>query len=491
MGTASSGEWIAILLYFALVIGVGVYFFFRDRKVEGEKEYFLGGRSMGGWVAALSAGASDMSAWVLMGLPGSIYLYGIGKVWIAVGLVIGTICAWVFVAPRLRRYSIRANDSITIPQFLTNRFQSKNKGLQIISAIVFVVVYCIYSASSISACGTLFNTVTGMSAKTAMIIATAIILVYVFLGGFNAVCWTDFFQGLLMLGSLFAAPIVALCMMQKSGTTAGTLPAGYWNMMTSWQDILSGLGWGLGYAGMPHIIIRFMSVKSDKELKKAAKVGIGWTFFILMFAVLVSVVAHLFLGDGQESSTIFIAIVRRIFTGPWLGLISGLLLSAILAGAMSTADSQLLAASSAFASDVYKPVIRKGQSTDKEMLWVGRIVVLVIAAAALLIASNPGSGTIMSLVENAWGIFGASFGPVIVLSLFWRGFTFSGAAAGIVAGAVVDVLWLVLFKSTGVYEIVPGFAAGLLAAVIASKCSSAESRETAAALFDQCIAYKD
>ena len=232
-------------------------------------------------------------------------------------------------------------------------------------------------------------------------------------------------------------------------------------------------------------------IRAQKLQKKAAKVGIGWTFFILMFAVLVSVVAHLFLGDGQESSTIFIAIVRRIFTGPWLGLISGLLLSAILAGAMSTADSQLLAASSAFASDVYKPVIRKGQSTDKEMLWVGRIVVLVIAAAALLIASNPGSGTIMSLVENAWGIFGASFGPVIVLSLFWRGFTFSGAAAGIVAGAVVDVLWLVLFKSTGVYEIVPGFAAGLLAAVIASKCSSAESRETAAALFDQCIAYKD
>ena len=169
MGTASSGEWIAILLYFALVIGVGVYFFFRDRHQEGEKEYFLGGRSMGGWVAALSAGASDMSAWVLMGLPGSIYLYGIGKVWISVGLLIGTVCAWIFVAPRLRRYSIRANDSITIPQFLTNRFLSKNKGLQIISAIVFVVVYCVYSASSISACGTLFNTVTGMIAKTAMI----------------------------------------------------------------------------------------------------------------------------------------------------------------------------------------------------------------------------------------------------------------------------------------------------------------------------------
>ena len=220
MGTASSGEWIAILLYFALVIGVGVYFFFRDRNVEGEKEYFLGGRSMGGWVAALSAGASDMSAWVLMGLPGSIYLYGIGKVWIAVGLVIGTICAWVFVAPRLRRYSIRANDSITIPQFLNNRFQSKNKGLQIISALVFVVVYCIYSASSISACGTLFNTVMGMSAKTAMIIATAIILVYVFLGGFNAVCWTDFFQGMLMLAALMLTPILALFVMKGADFVA-------------------------------------------------------------------------------------------------------------------------------------------------------------------------------------------------------------------------------------------------------------------------------
>ena len=478
------------IAYFVILLGVALVFYFNGTNKNSE-DFFLGGRSMGPWVTALSAQASDMSAWLLMGLPGSILAFGFGQMWIGIGLAIGTAANWILCAKRLRTFSKAANDSITLPQYLTNRFKASSRALQIISAVIFLVAYTVYSASSIKACGTLFETVLGVPAQIAMYAAAVIIVGYTFLGGFNAVCWTDFFQGLLMLGSLFAAPIVALCMMQKSGTTAGTLPAGYWNMMTSWQDILSGLGWGLGYAGMPHIIIRFMSVKSDKELKKAAKVGIGWTFFILMFAVLVSVVAHLFLGDGQESSTIFIAIVRRIFTGPWLGLISGLLLSAILAGAMSTADSQLLAASSAFASDVYKPVIRKGQSTDKEMLWVGRIVVLVIAAAALLIASNPGSGTIMSLVENAWGIFGASFGPVIVLSLFWRGFTFSGAAAGIVAGAVVDVLWLVLFKSTGVYEIVPGFAAGLLAAVIASKCSSAESRETAAALFDQCIAYRD
>ena len=299
MGTASSGEWIAILLYFALVIGVGVYFFFRDRHQEGEKEYFLGGRSMGGWVAALSAGASDMSAWVLMGLPGSIYLYGIGKVWISVGLLIGTVCAWIFVAPRLRRYSIRANDSITIPQFLTNRFLSKNKGLQIISAIVFVVVYCVYSASSISACGTLFNTVTGMSAKTAMIIATAIILVYVFLGGFNAVCWTDFFQGMLMLAALMLTPILALFVMKGADFVAPVMavPENYYNVLSgggfnwkSMSDIISGLGWGLGYFGMPHILVRYLSIKSEHEMRKSQIIGCSWILVILAMSAVVGVI---------------------------------------------------------------------------------------------------------------------------------------------------------------------------------------------------------
>ena len=484
-------ELIMFILYLVFMLGIGFWFFARS-KDAGEKDYFLGGRQMGAWVSGLSAGASDMSAWVLMGLPASIYTYGMGKTWIAIGLFIGYSLSWIFIAPRLRSFSIVCGDSITIPQYLTNRFGARSRALQVISAVIFLVAYTVYSASSVKACGTLFETVLGIPAKYAMYASAIIIVGYTFLGGFNAVCWTDFFQGLLMLAALFAAPIVALCMMESTGAVAGTLPEGFWNMMTSWQDILSGIGWGLGYFGMPHIIIRFMSVRSQKELKKAAKVGIGWTFFILTFSVVVSVVAHFFLGDAQEDSTIFITMVRKIFTGPWLGLISGLLLSAILASAMSTADSQLLAASSAFASDVYKPVLRKGSAGDKEMLWVGRIVVLAISAAALLIASDPGSGTIMSLVENAWGIFGAAFGPVIVLSLFWRGFTFSGAAAGIVAGAAVDVVWLVLLtSSTGIYEIVPGFAAGLIAAVIASGCSSEKSRETAAALFDRCIAYRD
>ena len=488
MGTASSGEWIAILLYFALVIGVGVYFFFRDRNVEGEKEYFLGGRSMGGWVAALSAGASDMSAWVLMGLPGSIYLYGIGKVWIAVGLVIGTICAWVFVAPRLRRYSIRANDSITIPQFLTNRFQSKNKGLQIISAIVFVVVYCIYSASSISACGTLFNTVTGMSAKTAMIIATAIILVYVFLGGFNAVCWTDFFQGMLMLGALLIAPIFALFMLQGMGIHAVDTPH-YFNAFSSWKDIVSGLGWGLGYFGMPHIIIRFMSLESQKSLKKSAKIGITWTVLIVIFAAAVGIIGRLFLGYDEAingHSLVFITMVRKIFPG----VISGLLLSAVLAASMSTADSQLLMAASAFASDVYKPVFRKGKASDKEMMWAGRIVVLIISVVALIIASNPNSGTIMSLVSNAWGVFGAAFGPVILLSLFWKRFTFAGAVAGIVVGAAVDGLWLAFLSGTGIYEIIPAFAASMIAAIVASLLSKKPGKDVEE-LFDKAVKFEE
>ena len=388
MGTASSGEWIAILLYFALVIGVGVYFFFRDRHQEGEKEYFLGGRSMGGWVAALSAGASDMSAWVLMGLPGSIYLYGIGKVWIAVGLLIGTVCAWIFVAPRLRRYSIRANDSITIPQFLTNRFLSKNKGLQIISAIVFVVVYCVYSASSISACGTLFNTVTGMSAKTAMIIATAIILVYVFLGGFNAVCWTDFFQGLLMLAALLIAPIFALALVKNGGAVAGAAPGveGDWDAFTSWSDIVSGLGWGLGYFGMPHILVRYLSIKSEHEMRKSQIIGCSWILVILAMSAVVGLIGRQFLGEIDNENLVFVHMVRRLFPA----FISGVLLSAILAAAMSTADSQLLASSSAFASDIYKPVIRK-DATDHEMQW----------GAASSSSSSPSSRTSSRLTRTA------------------------------------------------------------------------------------------
>ena len=476
-------ELIVFILYLAFMLGIGVYFFIKS-KDAGEKDYFLGGRNMGPWVSALSAGASDMSAWVLMGLPASIYAAGMGQTWIAIGLAIGYALSWIFEAPRLRRYSIAAKDSITIPQYLTNRFLSQSKVLQIICALIFLVAYTVYAASSIKACGMLFNTVMGLDATVCMYIAAFIIIGYTFLGGFSAVCWTDFFQGLLMLAALLIAPIFALAIVNGGGgSSVSELPEGYWNLFTNWKDILSGLGWGLGYFGMPHIIIRFMSLRSDKDLKKSAKIGITWTVLILIFSVAAGCVGHLFLGNIEDSSTVFITMVRRIFPS----IISGVLLSAILAAAMSTADSQLLASASAFASDVYKPVIRKGKASDKEMLWGGRIVVVVIAVVALIIAANPNSGTIMALVENAWGVFGAAFGPVLLLSLFWRRFNFSGAVAGIVVGALVDILWLALFKDFGLYEIIPGFFAGLLAAVAVSLATKAPSDEVVT-MFDSVAA---
>ena len=480
-------ESIVFVVYLAFMLGIGVYFFVKS-KDGGEKDYFLGGRQMGPWVSALSAGASDMSAWVLMGLPASIYAFGIGQAWVAIGLAIGYAVSWTVEAPRLRRFTIVANDAITVPQYLTNRFVSKSKALQIICAIIFLAAYTIYAASSMKACGTLFHTVIGIDATLAMYLAAAIIVGYTFLGGFSAVCWTDFFQGMLMLAALLIAPIFALIVIKGGGAaeSVADLPADYWNLFSSWKDIVSGLGWGLGYFGMPHIIVRFMSVRSDKDLKKSAKIGITWNVLIVIFSVAAGCIGHLLLGEISDSSTVFIQMVRMLFPA----LISGVLLSAILAASMSTADSQLLAFASAFASDVYKPVLRKGKASDKEMLWAGRFVVLAISVIAVLIASDPNSGTIMGLVENAWGLFGAAFGPAIMLSLFWKRFNFEGAIAGIVTGAVVDVLWLLCLSSTGIYEIIPGTIAGLIAAIIVSRCTKAPSEEVEK-LFDKAVSYTE
>lgn len=480
-------EAIAFIFYLVLVLAVGIFFFVKSRKSQGgDKEYFLGGRNMNGWVAALSAGASDMSAWVLMGLPGSIYLWGMGQIWISVGLLIGTVCAWVFVAPKLRRYSIKAGDAITIPQYLTRRFQSKSPALQIICAVIFIIAYCIYAASSIVACGDLFNTVFGMDSTVAMVGATVIILFYTFLGGFNAVCWTDFFQGMLMLAALMAAPIVAVFAMNAADfvpMAEVVTGANYYNLLSSgtfdWKsisDIVSGLGWGLGYFGMPHILIRYMSIKSEKEMSKSRVIGICWTTLILIMASVVGLVGHQYLGtylpEGSRS-LVFVTMVRNVFPA----LLAGVLLSAILAASMSTADSQLLASSSAFASDVYKPVIRK-KASDKEMLWAGRIVVAVISVVALIIAMNPNCKGIMALVECAWAAFGSAFGPTIILSLYWKRFTYKGAVAGIVTGFVVDAVWyMFLSASTNLYEIIPGFIASLIAAVVVSLIDKAPSKE--------------
>ena len=482
-------EMLVFAAYFIFMLGIGMYFFFKS-KGAGEKDYFLGGRNMGAWVSALSAGASDMSAWVLMGLPASIYAFGIGQTWIAIGLGIGYALSWIFVAPRLRRFSIAAKDSITIPQYLTNRFLSGSKALQVLCAGIFLVAYTVYAASSIKACGTLFNTVMNIDATVAMYLAAFIIIAYTFLGGFSAVCWTDFFQGLIMLAALLLAPIFALALVgQGQGAANAELPEGFFHFFTSPQDIISGLGWGLGYFGMPHIIIRFMSIKSQAELKRSAKIGISWTVLIVIFAAAIGVIGRIKLGlddNIRANELVFVEMVRMIFPG----VISGILLSAVLAASMSTADSQLLAASSAFASDVYKPLVSRNQASDRELLWIGRMVVLVVAMAALLLATNPKAGSIMGLVSNAWGVFGAAFGPAILLSLFWRRFSIAGAIAGILIGAGVDILWIICAPISGIYELLPGFVAGFVGAIAVTLATKAPSQEVCE-LFDRAAKYED
>ena len=507
-------ELTSFVLYFVLVIGVGIYFFVKS-KTSSEKDYFLGGRNMNGLVSALSAGASDMSAWVLMGLPGSIYLYGLGQVWISVGLLIGTVLSWIFVAPRLRRFAIKADDAITIPQFLSNRFKSKSPVLKVACAVIFVIGYCFYSASSVYACGILFNTlIPDVSKEIAMIISTCIILLYTLLGGFRAVCWTDFFQGLLMLAALMVVPIIAFAVLKSSGALAPVAEAeNYYNPLSSgafnWAsiaDILTGLGWGLGYFGMPHILVRFMAIKSEKEMKKSQVIGSTWTALILLMATVVGLVGHEYLGGTLDKSTknlVFVNIVRNIFDVGALALIGGILISAIVAASMSTADSQLLASSSAFASDFYKTTVKKNAS-DKEMLFVGRIAVAVISVVALLIALAVlkfDLGGIMELVSAAWSVFGAAFGPVIILALYWKRLNYKGACAGIISGFAVSVLWMIFFNlgyygfsavifDTGLYEIVPGFIVGLVVSVAISLCTDKPAAEVEE-LFDAAKNYSE
>lgn len=493
----------AFIIYFVAMLAIGLVFFFKSKNQSGEKDYFLGGRSMGPWVTAMSAQASDMSGWLLMGFPGSILAFGMGKVWIGIGLALGTALNWIIVAKRLRRFSKAADDSITLPQYLTNRFASSSPVLKVVCAIIFLVAFTVYVASAFNAGTTVFCAVLPWFAdhkQLAMLIFAAIILVYTFMGGYKAVCWTDFFQGLLMLVALLAVPIIMFAFgnfdNQYTSAFADGVTAFNSNPFTaSWQDIASGLGWGLGYFGMPHILVRFMAIKKSSMVKKSSTVAIIWVILTLGAAIVIAFLARTYLladgGSLAESlipagiqQNIFIEIVNDIFPG----FFAGIILSAIIAASMSTADSQLLVASSSFTSDIYKPLIRKNKASDKELLWVGRIVVLLVTVVGLIIAMSGLNSTsswasnIMAMVENAWGLFGAAFGPVVILSLFWKRFNYAGAVAGILAGAIADIAWLVLFTSTvtdavicntGVYEILPGFIAGAIVAVIVTLCTKA------------------
>lgn len=490
-------ETIAFVIYFLAVIGIGVVMFVKTRGGD-DKEYFLGGRQMGSWVTALSASASDMSAWLLMGLPGSILAFGLGQAWIGIGLAIGTALNWILVAKRLRQFSKAADDAITVPQYLSNRFKATSPVLQIICAVIFLVCFTVYVASSFVAGTTVFTTVfPQLAPSSAMLIFALIIVLYTFLGGFKAVCWTDLFQGLLMLIALLAVPIVIVATLDinpaaldimVTNAKDGTQYVFVNNLFSaSWQEIASGLAWGLGYFGMPHILVRFMSIEKPSMVKKSATIAIVWIVLSLGAAILIAYFGRILVGEELLSEglqkTVFIKLSRMLFPT----FIAGILMAAIIAASMSTADSQLLVASSSFTSDVYKPLFRKNAS-DKEVLWVGRLVVLAVAVVAFFIASSKGEGAqaIMDMVENAWGGFGAAFGPTILLSLFWKRFTYKGALAGIIAGAAADVLWLIfLSSSTGIYELLPAFAIGLLAAVITAKLDSAANKDKAEKIYSE------
>ncbi|WP_343208783.1 sodium/proline symporter PutP [Anaerolentibacter hominis] len=507
---------VAFVFYLLVMIVIGARYM---KRTKNSSDYFLGGRGLGGWVAALSAQASDMSGWLLMGLPGAIYASGTGQFWIAIGLFIGTVFNWVFISARLRRYTIRANDSLTLPEYFENRFHDKSKWLLAISSIFIVIFFLVYTASALAAGGKLFNVVFGIDYKIALTIGAVVILAYTTMGGFMAVCVTDFIQGLLMLVGLLAVPVIAYFMILGHGDSVGQLldasgvaggTPSFLNLMQSdgqnlsAVSIISQLGWGLGYCGMPHILTRFMAIKNEKELKKSRYVGIIWCALSLGFACFVGVIgrAYLFptvLGAEGAGSTenVFIQLITKLFTTdiaiPFIG---GIFLCGILAAIMSTADSQLLVTASSVSQDLYKGIIKK-DSSEKKTLLVSKITVVIVAAIAYIIALNP-NNSIMGLVSNAWAGFGATFGPVVLLSLYWKRSNLPGAVAGMLGGGLTVILWDYIpiiggqtpAAATGLYSLVVGFAVGLVLMIVVSlatkKPDSAMEQE-----FQDALAMRD
>ena len=487
---------LAFALYLLLMVVIGAVCAKNNNSSE---DYFLGGRNLGAFVAALSAQASDMSGWLLMGLPGSVYALGTGQCWIAVGLFIGTVCNWLFISKRLRRYTIRANNSLTLPMFFENRFRDEKKVLLGVSSVTIVIFFLVYTASALAAGGKLFNSIFGIDYKIALTIGAVVILVYTFMGGFWAVCTTDFVQGSLMLIALLAIPIVAFAFLggDVSGTLAatGVDSATFLNVFASGStgkfsviEIISQLAWGLGYMGMPHILVRFMAVKDEKELDKSKAIAIIWVALSLLFAVIIGVVGRAYLyptllTDGAEEN-VFIEMIIKIFTVDInLPIIGGIFLCGVLAAIMSTADSQLLVSASSVAEDIYQGVLGK-KSDDKKTMLVSRITVVVIAVLAYLIALNPNS-SIMGLVSNAWAGLGAAFGPIVVMALFWKRTNLKGAIAGVASGALAVILWdyiplvggQTLGTVTGLYSLVVGFALSLICIVVVSLCTEEPTAE--------------
>lgn len=462
---------ITFIAYSALMLFIGFYFYRKNKNTE---DYFLGGRSLGPVVSALSAGASDMSGWLLMGLPGALYVSGFVESYIAIGLSIGAFLNWIFVAKRLRIYTSVIANSITIPDYFETRFDDDKHILRIICAIVILVFFTFYVSSGLVGGAKLFESTFGIDYTHALTTGTIIIVLYTFLGGYKAVCWTDMIQGLLMMSALIIVPLVmlsnlggyeaAISIVQEIKPQNLSMGEG-----VSLLTIISALAWGLGYFGQPHILVRFMSIRSTKEIPTATIVGISWMVISLIGACFIGILGiayvHKFNLTLQDPEKIFIVMSQLLFN-PW---IAGILLSAILAAIMSTASSQLLVSSSTLAEDFYRRIFKQDASSQMVMR-LGRIGVLLVALIAFLISTDKNS-SVLSIVAYAWAGFGASFGSVMLFSLFWSKMTRMGAIAGMVTGAVVVVAWknyLAGALNFPIYEIVPGFVCASLVIIIVS-----------------------
>jgi sodium/proline symporter len=452
---------ITFVIYFIFLMTIGIYFY---RKTVDIEDYLLGGRGMGSWVTALSAQASDMSGWLLMGLPGAVYLGGMSQAWIAIGLFIGTVLNWKFVSARLRVYT-KKTEAMTLASFFEERFKDPTGLLRIIAAVITLIFFTIYSSSGLVAAGKLFESMFSIDYTIAVLIGAFVIVLYTFLGGFMAVCWTDFFQGLLMFFAIIIVPALAYNYVGGSNAVENAMKAKDISMNLIPQDgsfsimaTISTMAWGLGYFGQPHILARFMGIKSIKKIPNAMKIAIIWVFISLIGAVIVGLISiPMFEGlTGGDQEKVFIYMISELFN-PWIG---GILLAAILSAIMSTIDSQLLVSSSTLTEDFYKKVIKKDAS-EEELVHIGRICVLVIAVVALLLALNP-ENTVLGLVAYAWGGFGAAFGPVVLFSLFSRKTSWKSALAGMVVGTIVVITWKQVGLGATMYEIVPGFIANTL-----------------------------
>ncbi len=489
---------VILSLYLVLMLGIGIYFY---RKNKNQTDYFLGGRSLNLWVTSMSAQASDMSGWLMMGLPGTAFLLAQNNslaeaFWTAAGLAVGTYLNWLILAKRLRKYSECSNNSITIPTYLENRFRDKSHLIRIFSAVFIIIFFLIYPAAQFSAGAKLFNAVFGLDYSTALLIGAFVIISYTFLGGFLAVCWTDLIQGVLMFFALIILPVIAIVKMGGAAETfsiasaLANVPGGLG--FTEWTgigtlsllSIVSTAAWGLGYFGQPHILVRFMGIRNSRDIKPARRIAIVWVLITLCMAVLVGVIGKAYMStiltaeqlSNLDGERIFIYLAKSILVGPFAAILAGILLTAILAAIMSTADSQLLVTSSAISEDICRTVF-KSRVSEKQLVWVSRLSVLVIAVIAFFMASNPDS-SVFDLVSYAWAGFGAAFGPAILLSLFWKRMNWQGALAGILSGGAAVIVWKNMIKPYfNLYELLPAFIVSFIFILAVSSLTEKPSDE--------------